>query len=141
MWRSAGTVPVSIGTIPGRSRIMTDSVATRFLGGSPLTVLVRLVVVSLLVGALMSWLGVDALDLLDDLQRGLVHLYGTGFAALNDLGRTALAGAAVVIPVWLVLRLLSYRGPNPRAGRGAGPGLNPLSRWSNPGRAGDERRP
>ena len=121
---------------------MSDSVATRFLGGSPLTVLVRLAAVSLLVGALMSWLGVDAFDLLGDLQRALDHLYGTGFAALRDMGRTVLAGAALVLPVWLVLRLLSYRGPRARlddrgaAGLGAAP-----SRWSNPERVGEDRRP
>ena len=118
---------------------MTDSVSTRVLGGSPLTVVLRLVAVSLLVGAIMAWLGVDAFDLLGDIQRGLAHLYGTGFAALHDIGRTVLAGAAVVVPVWLVLRLLSYRGPRPRAARAPGPA--PASRWSNPERVGDERRP
>lgn len=90
---------------------MPDSVATRVLGGSPLTVLLRLGTVSLIVGALMSWLGIDALDLVDEVERAVAHLYGSGFAALHDVGRTVLAGAAIVLPVWLVLRLLSVRGP------------------------------
>ncbi len=115
---------------------MSDSVTTRLLGGSPLTVLIRLGVVSLLVGALMTWVGIDAADLLYDLQRGLLHLYGTGFAALRDVGRTLLAGAAVVVPVWLVLRMLSYRAPRVRRviddPRGAVPPEAP--RWSNPER-------
>ncbi len=124
---------------------MSDSVTTRILGGSPLTVLIRLGVVSLLVGALMTWVGIDAADLLYDLQRGLVHLYGTGFAALRDIGRTLVAGAAVVLPVWFVLRVLSYRGPRGRrvldgwrGTAGFRPGAVPpeASRWSNP-----ERRP
>ena len=120
---------------------MPDSVATRFLGGSPFAVLVRLVAVSLIVGALMSWLGIDALDLLADVQSGFVHLYGSGFAALRGLGGTVLAGAAVVLPVWLVLRVLSWRGPRPRLGpeddrrRDAAP-----SRWPNPERARDPAR-
>ena len=100
---------------------MPDSLVTRFLGGSPLTVVVRLVAVSLVVGAFMAWLGIDAMDLVDDLQRGFVHLYGTGFAALHDIGRTLVAGAAVVLPVWFVLRLLSYRGPRPAAFRSGQP--------------------
>ncbi|WP_207210138.1 DUF6460 domain-containing protein [Lichenibacterium ramalinae] len=118
---------------------MTDNVATRVLGGSPLAVLLRLVAVSLLVGALMSWLGLDALDIVNDLGRAFTQLYGTGFAALHDIGRTLVAGAAVVVPVWLVLRLLSYRGP--RRGPVAGPGVAPASRWGQAERVGDDRRP
>ncbi len=90
---------------------MYDSAMTRFFGGSPLTVAVRLVVVSLLVGLVMTWLQIDPMDLFLDLQRGFVRLWGTGFVALHQIGNTVLAGAAVVVPVWFVLRVLSYRGP------------------------------
>ncbi len=119
---------------------MPDSVAHRIFGGSPLTVIVRLGAVSLVVGALMSWLGIDALDLLAELQRAVLRLYGSGFAALRGLAGTVLAGAAVVIPVWLVMRVLTWRGPRPRARlddtpRDA-PGAPP-SRWSNPERVRD----
>ena len=111
--------------------------AHRLIGGSPLTVLVRLAAVSLLVGATMSWLGIDAADLIYDLQRTVVHLYGTGFAALHDVGRTALAGAAVVVPVWLVLRALSYRGGRSRPVAEDDHRVDVMPpRWSNP-----ERRP
>ncbi len=116
---------------------MPDSVATRFLGGSPLTVLVRLVAVSLIVGALMSWLGIDALDILDDVQRAFAHLYGSGFAALRGVGGTVLGGAAVVVPVWVVLRVLSWRGPQPRPGADEARRDAPPSRWSNPERVRD----
>ena len=90
---------------------MHDSVMIRFFGGSPLTVAVRLVVVSLLVGLVMTWLQIDPMDLFFDLQRGFVHLWGTGFVALHQIANTVLAGAAVVVPVWFVLRVASYRGP------------------------------
>ncbi len=124
---------------------MSDSSTTRFLGGSPLTVVIRLVAVSLVVGAFMAWIGIDAMDIVDDLQRGFVHLYGTGFAALHDIGRTLVAGAAVVLPVWFVLRLLSYRGPRPkRFVPDSHPPITdpaaPASRWSNPERVGSESR-
>ena len=124
---------------------MRDSLVTRFLGGSPLTVIIRLVAVSLVVGAFMAWIGIDAMDLFDDLQRGFVRLYGTGFAALHDIGRTLVAGAAVVLPVWFVLRLLSYRGPQPKrfapdSHPVVGDTAAPVSRWSNPERVGGEPR-
>ena len=119
---------------------MSDSTATRFLGGSPAAVLLRLVAASLVVGALMSWLGIDALDLLDGVQRAFIRLYGTGFAALRGLGGTVLGGAAVVVPVWLVLRVLSWRGPGPRLtqddGRRDARGEAP-SRWPNAERVRD----
>ncbi len=111
---------------------MNDSVMTRFFGGSPFTVAVRLVVVSLLVGLVMTWLQVDPMDLIFDLQRGFVRLWGTGFVALHQIGNTVLAGAAVVVPVWFVLRVLSYRGPRssgaqrPQASRSEAP------RWGRP---------
>ncbi len=126
---------------------MHDTIATRFLGGSPLTVLIRLGVVSLLVGALMSWLGIDAADIVRDVERGVLHLWGSGFAALGNIGRTGVAGALVVVPVWFVVRVLRYRDPRsrrrgedlrnvpgPEAARAEAP------RWSDAQRAGDERR-
>ena len=113
---------------------MSDPLVSRALGGSPLSVLIRLAVVSLLVGALMSWLHVDPLDLVAAIERGFVRLWGTGFEAVANLGRTALAGAAIVIPVWLLLRILSYRGPRRRD-----PDLQPAARWTAPDRVGDER--
>ncbi len=131
---------------------MHDTIATRFLGGSPLTVLMRLVVVSLLVGALMSWLGIDAADILHDVERGILHLWGSGFVALGNVGRTLVAGALVVVPVWFVVRILRYRGPRSRIARdefrdvtgpqAAGQQTRRAEepRWSDPERAGDERR-
>ena len=114
---------------------MSDPLVSRVLGGSPLTVLIRLAVVSLLVGALMSWLRIDAIDLLAAAERGFVRVWGTGFEALGNLGRTALAGAALVVPVWVLLRVLSYRGPRRRDTELQRPG-----RWPDPDRVGDERR-
>lgn len=116
---------------------MSPSVIHRVLGGSPLTVSVRLLVVSLLVGALMTWLGIDAADLLAELQLGFERLYGTGFAALSNVGRTIMAGAAVVVPIWVVARLLSYRSPRARGGLDDPGRATPIdARWTDP-----ERRP
>ena len=112
--------------------MMHDSVMTRFFGGSPVTVAVRLVVVSLLVGLVMTWLQIDPMDLFLDLQRGFVHLWGTGFVALHQIGNTVLAGAAVVVPVWFVLRVVSYRGPRSSAPPRQQASRPETPRWGRP---------
>ena len=38
------------------------------------------------------------------------RLYNLGFRSLQDFGTYIVAGAVIVIPVWLVIRLLSFRG-------------------------------
>ncbi len=77
----------------------------RFLGGSPGAVLVKLLFLSLLVGAFMSFLDITPAGLLDwgvELVRSVMHL---GFDAFGDIGRWLLYGAVVVVPIWLLTRL------------------------------------
>ena len=78
----------------------------RFLGGSPGAVLVKLAFVSLLVGAFMAFLGITPFGLIDgavELVRSVLRL---GFDAFGEVGRWLLYGAMVVVPIWLVMRLL-----------------------------------
>jgi hypothetical protein len=80
---------------------------TRFLGGSPGAVLVKLIFLSLLVGAFMSMLGITPPDLLDrafDLIRAIRDL---GIDAFGSFGRWLIYGAMVVVPIWLLIRLLN----------------------------------
>ena len=72
--------------------------------------ILRLVVVSILVGALLMWLGIRPADVFEQLSELVDRLWALGFRSLRDLGDYIVAGAAIVIPVWLILRLLSYRG-------------------------------
>ena len=78
----------------------------RFLGGSPGAVLVKLVFLSLLVGAFMSFLGLTPADLLQRGFRMLESVLSLGFDAFGAVGRWLAYGAMIVVPVWLVLRLL-----------------------------------
>ncbi|ASY67622.1 MULTISPECIES: DUF6460 domain-containing protein [Sinorhizobium/Ensifer group] len=87
---------------------MSDGV-NKFLGDSPLRVLVKLVVVSILVGFVMTVFDWRPMDLLDGIRDFVVDLWRTGFAALGRVGDYLLLGAAVVIPAFIILRLLSYR--------------------------------
>lgn len=82
----------------------------RFLGGSPLAVLVKLILVSFVVGALLMWLRITPADVFDEMSALVGRLYNLGFRSLRDFGTYIVAGAVIVVPVWLVIRLLSYRG-------------------------------
>jgi hypothetical protein len=77
----------------------------RFLGGPPLSVLFRLVLLSILVGVILEALGFDPLNILDSIERLLRNIWDMGFDAVRFLWRYLLLGAVVVVPVWLVMRL------------------------------------
>lgn len=87
---------------------MSDSV-NRFLGDSPLRVLIKLVVVSVLVGFLMKLFGFYPYDILYGIRDFVLDLWHSGFAALGRIGDYLLLGAAVVVPLFIVLRVFSYR--------------------------------
>jgi hypothetical protein len=79
----------------------------RFLGGSVGSVIVKLLFLSLLVGAFMALLGITPPDLLDRAFAMVRALRDLGFEAFGTIGTWLFYGAVVVIPIWLVLRLLS----------------------------------
>jgi hypothetical protein len=85
----------------GRARIEMQD----FLGGSPLSVLVKLIFLSLLVGAFLAFLDVTPFELGDRIMRLLRSMFGLSFDAVRDIGRWVLYGAVIVVPIWLVLRL------------------------------------
>jgi hypothetical protein len=89
---------------------MAESTLTRFLGGSPLAVLLRLIVVSLIVGAMLMWLDIRPIDIIYGVQRFFLRLWNMGFDAIQDVLQYVIAGAVIVVPIWLVMRLLSVRG-------------------------------
>jgi Domain of unknown function (DUF6460) len=86
--------------------VKNDAV-TRIFGGSPLAVLVRLVLVSILVGVVLSALGLDPFDIVRSIQRLIRSIWDMGFDAIRWLWRYLLLGAVVVIPIWLLMRLVN----------------------------------
>jgi hypothetical protein len=78
---------------------------TRFFGGPPLSVIFRLVLLSILVGVILEALGFDPWNIIDSLQRLARHIWDMGFDAVRFLWRYLLLGAVIVVPIWLVLRL------------------------------------
>jgi hypothetical protein len=81
----------------------------RFLGGSPLAVLVRLIVISLIVGALLMWLDVHPTEIFRSVERLFYRIWLMGFDAIREVLAYILAGAVIVLPIWFVLRLLNFR--------------------------------
>lgn len=81
----------------------------QILGDSPLRVLVKLVVVSILVGFVMTVFGWYPTDIYFAVRNFLLDLWYTGFAALGRVGDYLLLGAAIVVPAFVILRVLSYR--------------------------------
>lgn len=81
-----------------------------FLGGTPLNVAVRLFFVSLVVGALLMWLDIRPMDIIRGIQAFFDRIYRLGFDAVRELASYVVAGAAIVIPAWFVLRLLNIGG-------------------------------
>lgn len=85
---------------------MTNNVVARFLGGSPMAVLLRLILVSFVVGLLLESLGFDPMSLIDEATRLARHVIEFGLADVRQIGSILATGAMVVVPAWLVLRLL-----------------------------------
>ena len=88
---------------------MNSNVVARFVGGSPTTVLLRLIVVSFVVGLILETLGFDPASLFSETERALRHIVEYGLTDVRLFGRILLTGALVVAPVWIVLRLLDSR--------------------------------
>jgi len=80
-------------------------VVNRFLGGSPLTVLARLVLLSIVVGVILSAAGLDPWNILHSIEKLVRQVWDMGFDAVRWLWRYFLLGAVLVVPIWLLVRL------------------------------------
>jgi hypothetical protein len=87
-----------------------DSLA-RFLGGSPLSVAFRLILLSILVGVVLAAIGFDPWNIIYSIRLLFQRLWELGFDAINWMWRYFLLGAVVVIPIWLITRLASGGAP------------------------------
>lgn len=79
----------------------------RFMGGSPAQVLLRLVVISLIVGIVLSALGLSPYDIVEKAQQLVWRIWNMGFGAIEWIWKYFLLGAVIVVPVWIVIRLLN----------------------------------
>lgn len=80
-----------------------------FLGDTPIRVIIKLLILSVAVGFLMSIFGLYPEDILFAVRDFIVDLWNTGFKTLGRLGDYLLLGAVIVVPVFILIRVLSYR--------------------------------
>jgi Family of unknown function (DUF6460) len=84
---------------------MANDAIHRFLGGSPLTVLARLVLLSILVGVILSAVGLDPRNIVASIEQLIRNIWDMGFDAVRWLWRYFVLGAILVIPIWLLVRI------------------------------------
>lgn len=83
----------------------------QFFGDSVAGTIVRLVLLSIVVGVVFAALGITPFNLLDRLEQLTHRLFELGFDTFRWAFKYFLLGAVIVIPIWFVVRLL-------RVGRG-----------------------
>src|SRR5438128_6105239 len=86
-------------------RPIADNYVIRFFGGAPLSVIFRVVLLSILVGVILEVLGLDPWNIIESLRTLVLRIWDMGFDAVRWLWRYLLLGAAIVVPVWLIVRL------------------------------------
>ena len=82
----------------------------RFFGGNPGLVLLRLVILSLIVGVVLAALGFSPYDIIQNLKDLAYRIYDMGFAAVEKSLRYFLLGAVIVFPIWIVMRVFKLLG-------------------------------
>jgi hypothetical protein len=88
---------------------MSGSTVSNFIGGSPASVALRLVVVSFIVGMVLATFGFEPADIIETVVHMGHRLVEFGLTDIRQVGSVLATGALVVLPVWLVLRLLDSR--------------------------------
>ncbi len=90
-----------------------DDLKSRLTRGNTGRTLLQLVIVSIVVGAVFSFLGIGPREFWRGVIRNVSNLIsslGESFGEIvMTLGAYLLIGAAIVIPIWLISRLLSSR--------------------------------
>ncbi|XWN32156.1 MAG: DUF6460 domain-containing protein [Devosia sp.] len=82
----------------------------RVLGGSPLGVVVRLVILSFVVGVILTVLDVNAGDVIRWFEDRLRYLSNLGLGTVEEVFSILLLGAVIVVPIWLLMRVFKLIG-------------------------------
>jgi hypothetical protein len=81
----------------------------RFFGDSVSGTIIRLVLISIVVGVVFSALGITPFNLVERLEQIVRRITDLGFDAVRWGFNYFLLGAIIVFPVWFVVRLLKGR--------------------------------
>jgi hypothetical protein len=96
-------IPMSI---PTERPVARTTYVDRFFGGPPLAVIFRLALLSILVGVILAVLGLDPLNILRSIENLVRAIWDMGFDTVVRLWRYFLLGAAIVVPIWLIVRII-----------------------------------
>ncbi len=92
-----------------RGHLGAAGVLNRIFGGSPVAVVAKLVLLSIVVGFIIAQTGLDPWAMIRSVLRSLVELIeyirDHGIELIRPLLKYFFLGAAVVVPIWLVVRL------------------------------------
>ncbi|MEM9331865.1 MAG: DUF6460 domain-containing protein [Pseudomonadota bacterium] len=78
----------------------------RFLGDSLFRTIVKLAVISFVVGIILNAIGTTPWEVWESIKNFFVSLYNLGFDALWSIGRYLVWGAVIVVPIFIIMRLL-----------------------------------
>jgi Family of unknown function (DUF6460) len=73
-------------------------------GGNPLMVALRLALISIVVGIVLSALGINPQNLFYHINIIARRIYDMGFGAIDWIVSYLVLGAMVVVPIWLIAR-------------------------------------
>lgn len=82
---------------------------TQFLGDTPSRTLVKLAVISFVVGIIMSALNFTPVEVWYAIRDFFTRIYDLGFEAFGRIGKYFVYGAMVVIPIFVLTRILKFR--------------------------------
>ena len=92
-----------------RSR-SNDGALTRFLGDTPVRTIVKLAMISLVVGIIMSALNFSPYEVWYAIRTFFERIYELGFEAFGRIGKYFVWGALVVVPIFILMRVMKFRG-------------------------------
>lgn len=104
--QAAGSMHICVAEAGRRFQV---SALTRFLGDSPLRVVLKLLVVSFVVGIVMATFSWSPWDVWYAVRDAVRQVWEMGFSAIDRFVGYLLLGAVVVVPVFLLARLVNYR--------------------------------
>lgn len=78
----------------------------QFFGGNPVGVFIRLALLSIVVGVILSALGITPANIFYHIDLLVRRIYDMGFGAIEWAVQYFIVGAVIVFPIWFLARLL-----------------------------------
>lgn len=79
----------------------------QLFGNNPRETLVRLIFLSILAGALMAIFRVTPFEVINMISDTIEQLLADHFRLIRDIFRYFIYGAMIVVPIWLILRIVN----------------------------------